>query len=37
MIATCERYWSRLYVDCVVDAPTLAAVEQCEKVGRVRP
>ncbi|HEY5241084.1 MAG TPA: hypothetical protein VIJ22_06450 [Polyangiaceae bacterium] len=37
MIATCERYWSRIYVDCLVDAPTLVAVEQCEKVGRVRP
>lgn len=36
MIDTCRRYWTRAYVSCLIDAPTLQAVQDCERVGRVR-
>jgi hypothetical protein len=36
MITTCERYWTRRYAECLLRAPSPAAVEECEKVGRVR-
>lgn len=36
MIATCEGYWTRAYAQCLKDAPSLLAVEDCEKIGRVR-
>jgi hypothetical protein len=36
MITTCERYWTRRYAACLMRAASPAAVEECEKVGRVR-
>ena len=36
MITTCEQHWSRSYVECLIAAPSAAAVEACESVGRVR-
>lgn len=36
MIDTCDQYWSKRYVACLIEAPSLTAVAECERVGRVR-
>lgn len=36
MIGTCEQHWSRAYVECLMAAPTPAALDACESVGRAR-